>query len=217
MAKIYLSFNNQEESFELPVLPEKVEISEQSDNKNHVLQNIGEVTLINAIKQPTLKIESFFPVNYGPYVNSRILKQPIEYIEMLKRWRDTKRPMRLVIVDIAFPISWPCTIESLTYREEGGSVGDIYYEIEFKEYRWFKVKKVQVVESQEEGESTKTNIEINRPTEKEVPNSYTVKAGDTLYAICKKHLGDGNKFNEVAAKNGISNPNKISVGQVIKF
>lgn len=218
LSKIYLSFNNQEEGFELPVLPEEVEVMEESNNKTHILQNIGEVSIINTIKQPTLRIESFFPANHGPYVVSRVLKDPVEYIELLKKWRDTKRPIRLVVVDVAFPISWACTIESLRYKEEGGSVGDIYYEIEFKEYRWFQVKRVQVASSKEvKGNTVKVNVETKRPTEKQVPKSYTVKAGDTLYAICKKQLGDGNKYKEIANKNNISDPSSIKVGQVIKL
>ena len=44
--------------------------------------------------------------------------------------------------------------------------------------------------------------------------TYTVKAGDTLYAIAIKH---GTTVAEIASLNNISNPNRISVGQVLKI
>ncbi|MHB8064469.1 MAG: LysM peptidoglycan-binding domain-containing protein, partial [Ruminiclostridium sp.] len=50
-----------------------------------------------------------------------------------------------------------------------------------------------------------------------VPKPYTVKQGDTLWAICKKYLGDGSKYPLVAKLNGIKNPNIIKSGQVIRF
>lgn len=43
---------------------------------------------------------------------------------------------------------------------------------------------------------------------------YTVKAGDTLSGIATKY---GTTYQKLAAYNGISNPNKISVGQKIKI
>ena len=43
---------------------------------------------------------------------------------------------------------------------------------------------------------------------------YTVKAGDTLSGIAAKY---GTTYQKLASYNGISNPNKISVGQKIKI
>jgi hypothetical protein len=43
----------------------------------------------------------------------------------------------------------------------------------------------------------------------------TVESGDTLWDIAKKYLGAGNKYQELADINGISDPNKIYVGQKI--
>ena len=45
-------------------------------------------------------------------------------------------------------------------------------------------------------------------------NTYTVKAGDTLSGIAAKY---GTTYQVLAAYNGISDPNRISVGQVIKI
>ena len=42
---------------------------------------------------------------------------------------------------------------------------------------------------------------------------YTVKAGDTLWAIAKHFYGDGSKYTEIAKANNISNPDIIYAGQ----
>ena len=44
-------------------------------------------------------------------------------------------------------------------------------------------------------------------------NTYTVQAGDTLSGIASKY---GTTYQELAALNGISDPNIIHVGQVLK-
>lgn len=70
-------------------------------------------------------------------------------------------------------------------------------------------------------ETTNTSSETKKPENK--PNTsqntknyttYIVKKGDTLSGIGKKY---GMSYQELAKYNGISNPNKINVGQVIKI
>ena len=48
-------------------------------------------------------------------------------------------------------------------------------------------------------------------------NTHTVVWGDTLWDIAAKYLGDPNKYKYLAQINGISNPDYIVVGQVIKL
>ena len=47
--------------------------------------------------------------------------------------------------------------------------------------------------------------------------TYTVKKGDTLSKIAKALLGKASRYPEIAKLNNISNPNKISIGQVLKI
>ena len=47
-----------------------------------------------------------------------------------------------------------------------------------------------------------------------MPNSYTVHSGDTLSAIATRYH---TSVSALAKLNHISNPNRISVGQVIKL
>ncbi|MDX8398709.1 MAG: LysM peptidoglycan-binding domain-containing protein [Gallionellaceae bacterium] len=45
--------------------------------------------------------------------------------------------------------------------------------------------------------------------------TYTVKQGDTLGSIANQFYGDSSRYKEIAAANGIQNPNIIHVGQII--
>ncbi len=48
---------------------------------------------------------------------------------------------------------------------------------------------------------------------------HTVEKGDTLWAISKKALGDGNRYNEIfeANKPMLTHPDKIYPGQVLRI
>lgn len=53
------------------------------------------------------------------------------------------------------------------------------------------------------------------PAPPPAPRTYTVVAGDTLWAIAERFYGDGNRYPEIAAASGISNPDLIQIGQVV--
>lgn len=60
----------------------------------------------------------------------------------------------------------------------------------------------------------------DRPTPTATPpaaRTYTVRAGDTLWAIAQAHLGAGKRFAEIASLNNLRDPNRISVGQVLRI
>jgi nucleoid-associated protein YgaU len=56
-------------------------------------------------------------------------------------------------------------------------------------------------------------------TQDESPRTHTVQAGDTLSAIAKKYYGNANDYMEIynANRDQLSDPNKISPGQVLKI
>jgi len=56
-------------------------------------------------------------------------------------------------------------------------------------------------------------------TQDEGQRTHTVQAGDTLSAIAKKYYGNANDYMEIfnANRDQLSDPNKISPGQVLKI
>lgn len=57
-------------------------------------------------------------------------------------------------------------------------------------------------------------VEAPAPTPSPSGTTYTVEPGDTLWGISELYYGTGTRYPEIAAANGIENPNLIFPGQV---
>ena len=220
ITKIYLSFDNMAEYIELPVNPEKLCVATNSNHKSYSLINVGEVSVLDYPMGSKVLIESFFPGESSYFAKGKKIEYtPSECVDKIIEWRDSLHPMRLTVTGGARNLSLPCSIEKFDYWENWGENGDIYFSIELKEYKWYKLTNQS---STGNGTNSNTNVNNNkpngnRPTENTTPLTYTVKSGDCLWRICKKYLGDGNKYKEIAQLNGIVNPNLIYPGQVIRL
>lgn len=218
--KMYLGINGGEEGFILPVLPGKIEINEDGDNKTYDIINLGEVSTINLPKLTRISFESFFPKHNGPYVSSEKLFEPSLYINKIREWREKKQKIRFILTGSALDINELCTVENLKLTENGGEVGDIYYSIELKKYKSYGAKKVTIVPNKQSNKNVaKAKIKSKPPRTIEKPkvNSYTVKKGDTLWHIARRYLNNPSRYVEIAKLNNIKNPDRIYPGQTIKI
>lgn len=207
--EFWLSYNNFTERLQLPVPPPEYQytISNQNDTVN--ILGLGDIIQITGEGLAEIEISSHFPARQVPYAQY-YFGDPYVATKTIDRWRQTKRPIRLIITET--PINLACAIESFTWGERGGS-RDVDYSLKLKEYRFIQVKQVGPT-PQQQGAATS----INRPDTKEQPKTYTVKTGDSLFLIAKKTLGDGSKWQAIYAKNKSTigaNPNLIKPGQVL--
>jgi LysM repeat protein len=97
-------------------------------------------------------------------------------------------------------------IEDIEPGEQDGT-GDVYVTLTLREYR--EVSTVRV-EATENGARAAEAPVVTSET-------YTVAAGDTLSAICRRFYGDASLYPQLASYNGIKNANIIYVGQVIEL
>lgn len=109
------------------------------------------------------------------------------------------------------------TIENYSIEESAENGLDIEAELELKEYVGYGTQKINYTQNSETGTVVSATEKTRETDNKEIEAAYTVKSGDCLYNICKSQLGDGEKWREIAELNGLENPNKIYVGQVIKL
>jgi len=95
------------------------------------------------------------------------------------------------------------TLESYTIDEDAEQYGiDASVSLSLKQYRSYGTA-TGSIQIEQYGQSA--SISNKRDTTgKQTAKSYTVKKGDTLWNICKKELGDGTKYKEIAQKNGIA-------------
>lgn len=221
-----LSFNNETEAIELPVLPEKIEVSTSGNNKTYDISQLGEINVIKLGKLTEIAFESFFPASWYPgcNVSQQELFEPSHYIvDRITKWRESKQPMRLVLTGGPMDINIPVSIERFTWSESGGAVGDIAYQIALKEYRFYAARKVQVATQSGSASVAMPKLlsaaPAARPDTRVQPKTYTLVAGDNLWKVAQKFLGDGSKYKQIQTLNGIkdSELKRLPVGKVIKL
>lgn len=194
--EFWLSFNNKAEVLRLPVVPPSFEIS-KGNNINVVnITEFGEIAVIGIGKLATIEISSFFPIRDYPFCQYSDFPKPYECVNLIERWKDSKRPIRLIITDTN--INMACCIEDFKYSQKDGS-GDVYFSLSLKEYRF-----VTVTNSALSTQQTNISSPVQRPVEDKVtPNNYVVKEGDSLWVIAKKVYGDGSKYTLILQANGL--------------
>ncbi|MCM3701423.1 LysM peptidoglycan-binding domain-containing protein [Paenibacillus macerans] len=222
-----LSFNGDTEAFEFPVLPGEIEVSLAGNNKTYEISALGEINIIKNQKLTDISFESMFPASWFPGCSMEQseaqvkLFPPAYYIDLIAKWRAEKQPVRLVLTGSTKNISGMLvSIESFSWSEVGGSPGDISYQISFKEYRSYAAKMVKVGKGSKSMPKLLANPKTPaRPDTRVKPKTYTLVAGDNLWKVAKKFLGDGSKYKQIQTLNGIkdSELKRLPVGKVIKL
>lgn len=201
-----LSFNNREEVLQLPVPPPTFSISKGNINKTVITANTsGEINLLGKGegRLAEITLSSFFPAQEYYFCDYRGFPKPYQCVEIIERWRKSGQPIRLIITDTDINIA--VGIENFEYGEKDGT-GDVYFTLALKEYKFLNVPAKNLTQK---GYSQ----ENKRPSNRNIPDTYKIKSGDTLWAIAKKLTGNGANYKKIAQKNGIKNPNKIYPGQ----
>ncbi|WP_025026333.1 LysM peptidoglycan-binding domain-containing protein [Caldalkalibacillus mannanilyticus] len=216
---IWLSFNNQEEGFQLPINPGSIEMSDGGKGKTYEISKMGE---INVIKEPKLSEYSFsgvFPAKEYPYEATELVLKPKLYVEYLLKWMESKRPIRFVFTGASFDINTPASIESFQWKEVAGGGGDIEYSLKLKKYVFYSARRfLPLLPSQKGSIPILQKEKPTRPNDKQPPKTYTLVAGDTLWSVAKKTLGDGAKWKSIQTLNQISDAEvkRLKVGRILK-
>jgi LysM repeat protein len=209
--EFWLTYNNGAEKIRLPVNPESITISSPFGFEDINVNQLGEITIIGERELKEYSFESFLPRDYNPtYCEYTNIPKPWDVVNTLERWRDSRRPCRLIITGT--PINTPVTIRDFEYEpDKAGSPGDIYFSITLKEYRFVSFAKVNT-----SGTTAKVSPKPARPSTKSTPKTYVVKKGDCLWKIAQRFYGKGSEWRKIyeANKKVIGkNPNLIYPGQ----
>lgn len=219
---IYLSYNNAEEGFALPLMPESFEMKLKGNNQTEEVIGLGQV---NQLKKPTLNefsVKTELPREWRHYLSiaSDQLLKPAEYIDMLSKWFRATKPVRFIMTGSAVPINMAVSIESLSYEEQATDEGTLSLELDFKRYIFHSVRRI--VDSTVDGSvATSGTGDIGvlytyteRICEREIPTSYTVVRGDNLWLIARKVYGDSGEKQIKALKQ--ANANKVGRYDVLQ-
>ncbi len=135
---------------------------------------------------------------------------------------------------LLFDTNIKVSVEDYSIVENASNGLDLSVDVELKQYRDYSTKTIKVesnkankttiaatqqTQQSDKTETKKTATVTTTRTATTAPKTttYTVKEGDTLWAIAKKYLGKGENYTKIyeANKDKISDPNLIYVGQVL--
>lgn len=151
----------------IPVNPEEITIQHPTEHKTYDVLGVGQIVVP---RKPSLKViswEGFFPGNRSaPYVNSGG-QSPKAYVNALEKAMKRKQVGRLIISRSGlFDTNMKCIISSFETKDKGGEPEDIYYSVEFKEYKSYAPETVSIVTAPAAGTSTtEAAAETQRPVE----------------------------------------------------
>lgn len=201
---------------ELPT-PAKLTVKIKSKNKTLILLNEGE---INFLRTPGLS-EIVLPLTLPMLTGSR---SPDYYLGVLEKLKTSKAPTQFILVRVSpdgrtlYDTNLRVSVEDYNIVEDAKEGLDVSVDVNLKQWRSYGTKTVTIEEPAEDTQVQTVSVEKERdastaPTAK----TYTVKAGDTLWALAAKYYGSGAQYTKIynANTDKISNPNLIYVGQVL--
>lgn len=203
-------------NFQFPVNPASFQVSAGGNSFNDVqVLEKGEITVIGDKQLSTVTFSSFFPRDYDEgFCSTSDIPDPYDAVRKIERMRLLNKPVRLIISGT--DVNMSCTIRQFDHEERGGEPGDVYFTIQFKEYRTFSTRTIV--------DNSVKKVESARPSEKTQPKTYTVVKGDSLWAISEKFgigganykkLYDANQATIDSKNKGTGNSkNTIYPGQV---
>lgn len=205
----------------LPVTPAEIEMKTGNRNKAVYILNFGEMNLAKKPGLQEIRFTALLPGRRYSFVQTEDGFHESEYfLNCFKEYKATAKPVQLILFrrladgTQLFCGNMDVLLEDYTVTEKGGEQGDFWVEMCWKE--WKTAKSIRYsVKGQNGG-----NVLVEQGKERQAKTpavTYTVKKGDCLWNIAKKQLGDGTKYKEIAQKNGISDPNRIYPGQVLKL
>lgn len=196
-----------------PVNPERIMCNTGNRILTFDVIAAGEFSLPRGRVPTRFSFEGFFPGEARRNdPNVKNWRSPKELTGILSLWRNEGTKLRLLVTET--PINHDVYFDgdgSFEHEWRGGH-GDCWYSIRLVEAREL------IVRIEEEAVVSGT-VSQTRPTPPP-PKTYTVRPGDTLWAIAKRTLGDGSRWKEIYNNNASvigKDPNIIVPGQVLRI
>lgn len=201
---------------EMPT-PSKLTLKIKGKNKTLILLQEGE---INFLRQPgltELTVPFVFPMLTGEH-------PPDYYLSILERLKTAKTTTRFILVRRSpdgrklFDTNMQVSVEDYSIVEDAKNGLDVSVDVNLKQWRDYSTKTVTVEKPKEDTKKQAVTVAKDRDASTAPKaKTYTVKSGDTLWAIAARFYGSGAQYTKIynANRDKISNPNLIYPGQVL--
>lgn len=204
--------------YRLPVNPETVTRKRKQTVETYRVLNGSQISLSAGAELEEISFEAEFPHSETHYSNSEFRDADF-WEKKLMVWQKERAPVRFIASnDIGNDINLEVLVLQADITEKAGEEGDKYISLSLLEYQAPQRKYVAVAQTSAAAVVTETASQ--RPPENPAVTenkTYTVRSGDTLWAIARKFYGNGAEYTKIASANGISNPNLIYPGQVFSI
>lgn len=184
------------EKLTLPVTPWEYTVTSGQMNKTISITQVGEALVFSNPKLRTLRFSCFFPSLQHEYpfiVGDE--KEPAECIDLLTKWKESKKPVRVVISDS--PVNMSMAIMNLEYQERDGT-RDVYYTLELTEYKELTIKNAN--ENKQIQETTGLK---ERQSDKAQATEAKVYKGSDVLDAAKRAYGKYSHWRRVAKSNNL--------------
>lgn len=206
----------------MPITPSKVKVKVNNQNKTLTLINGEEINILKEAKLTDVSFGLSLPQTHRPYANGGAQSAQY-YLSLFERLKKSKEPFQWILNRCRpngaalFYSNLTVGMEDYQITDDAQEGFDIGVSVKLKQFRAFGTKTVTIQPAPTPSEPATATVEPPpRPTTTAPKNTtYTVKSGDCLWNIAKKHLGDGSRYKEIYElnKDKIKNPNLIYSGQ----
>lgn len=191
----------------LPVSPTKIKTTINNKNETIDLINEGEVSIPKSPGLTDIEFEALLPNAKYPFATyQKGFKNAKHFLDKLEKLKLNKSTFQFIITRRSpngkqlFDTNITCTLEDYVIDEDAENVLDVVVTIRLKQYKAFKIKTVTVKKPATTSKKKKkptVKKKTTRPAKKTTTKTYTIKRGDTLWAIAKKHLGNPLRYKEI--------------------
>lgn len=202
MINLYFTYKNK--TIKLPIPPENLEIVKAGNNQNEEVVGLGEINIIKFPRLKTFEVSAWFPEE----------EDPKEYEKFFDLVRDERKPVKFIATRLNYNML--VSVDAFTVDTRSGEEGDLYFTLEFQEWRDYTPQRVAIETNQ--GSIIVDRVSRNTEDKPVPPTDYTVKSGDNLWKISQKYTGDGSRWTELYSMNkGVigGDPNLIYPNQNI--
>lgn len=203
-----------------PVTPQRLNIKFKNRNRTVTLVNEGEFNILKEAGLQEISFEACIPAVKYPFAQyvGGVFLPVVYYITLIKKLKNSKKPFNFVVVRegttgiLGYSHCMKVSLEDFQIKEDAGDGRDITISLTLKEYKSRNNVIVSTVEN-----NIISATKVRDTSSKVIAKTYTVKAGDTLYNIAKKELGNGAKYIDLKTLNNLANVNSIKIGQVLRL
>lgn len=196
--------------------PAKLTVKIKNKNKTLILLNEGEINFLRTPGLTEIVVPFVFPMLTG--------RSPDYYLGTLERLKTSKEPTQFILVRCSpdgrtlYDTNMRVSVEDYNIVEDATKGLDVAVDVNLKQWRPYGTKTATVEPPAEPSQPPTVTVEQEREASTApAAKTYTVKKGDSLWAIAAKYYGKGAEYSKIASANTdkISNPNLIYPGQVL--